>query len=158
MLDSGSSGPIYRDAHGRWFHDGELITNEKIAHAFDRWVDITDDGRFCLRNDVNWVHVEIHGAPVFARRAYLEDNELRLKLSDDTSETLDLNTLRQDRDGRLYCNVRQGRLTCAFDRQAIFDLADLLEEDPEGVVLCVGEVRLTPPLVENPLDPEFRGD
>ncbi|HJK96297.1 MAG TPA: DUF1285 domain-containing protein [Polyangiaceae bacterium LLY-WYZ-14_1] len=144
---------IRRDARGRWFDGDEPIDHPGLARNFDRWVDRADDGRYCLRNEVNWAYVSIEGPPVFVRRVAVEPPFLRLFLSDDREERLDPDTLRQGPDGALYCDVRGGRLPARFDRGAMQALEDhLVETGDGGVALRLGdELTVTPAQVREPL-------
>jgi hypothetical protein len=143
---------ISRDAEGRWFEGGSPIDQPAIERAFDRWIDLAEDGRFCLRNSVNWAYVEIEGAPIFVRRAFLDHEGALLVLSDETNERLEPRTLRQGPEGALYCDVRGGRLAARFDRSAVFALAEALGEDEAGVYVELGGVRVRPPSVDDPLN------
>ncbi|MBK8010661.1 MAG: DUF1285 domain-containing protein [Deltaproteobacteria bacterium] len=120
---------IRRDGQGRWFHEGEPVDNRSVARAFDRWIARAPDGRYCLKNEVNWAYVEIEGAPVLVRAIQVVEDEVRLDLSDDRTERLATETLRQSHDGRLYCDVRGGSLTAEFSSSAAVQLAPWLEED-----------------------------
>lgn len=142
---------IRRTGDGRWYHDGAPIRHAGIRKAFDAWVDRADDGRYILKNDVNWAYVEIEGAPVRVERVRMVDGALEGLLSDERTETLDLDSLRQDSEGFLYCDVRQGRLTAKFARHAMFDLEPLLDEHDGGVVLRVGSREIVPPVVDDPV-------
>lgn len=149
---------IRRDARGRWYDGDEPIEHPGISKAFDRWVDRAEDGRFILKNSVNWAYVEIEGAPLFVRQVVLDADGARLILSDEQVERLDPATLRQAADGTLYCGVRGGTLTAAFDRSAAVQLADAVGEDEEGLFVAVGEggeggARFRVPVVEDPLAP-----
>ena len=144
---------LRRDEEGHWFHDGVRVTNEKIAVAFDRWIDIGDDGRFILKNNVNWAFVEIEGAPVTVRSAHPTPEGVTLWLSDGRSEALDLATVRQGPDGQLYCTVRGGRLTARFSRRAVLSLEPVLAEDAQGICLQVGDTRVVVSIVDDPLPP-----
>ena len=144
---------LRRDEEGRWFHDGVRVTNEKVALAFDRWIDVLEDGRFILKNDVNWAFVEIEGAPVIVRSAHPTADGVTLWLSDGRSEFLDLATVRQGPDGRLYCTVRGGRLTARFSRRAVLSLEPILAEDERGICLRVGGTSVAVSTVEDPLSP-----
>lgn len=131
---------IRRDRRGRWFHDGEPVLHPKVRKAFDRWIDRADDGRYILRNDANWAYVEIEGAPIFVLRVQEDPAEgaptgFVLHTSDGQAHALAAATLRQDRDGNLYCQVRDGRLVAQFTVRALVDLADRLHESRDGVVL-----------------------
>ncbi len=143
---------IRRDARGRWFDDGVPIEHSGIERAFDRWLERGEDGRFILKNSVNWAYVEIEGAPLFVRQVVLDGGEARLVLSDQRVEALDPSTLRQDARGALYCTARGGTLAAAFERAAAVQLAEVVEEDEgEAVVVVLGGQRWRVPTVEDPL-------
>ena len=142
---------IRRDAAGRWFHDEVELEHPSLVRAFDSWVDVAEDGRYCLRNAINWAYVAIEGPPFFVRAAVPRGGQVWLTLSGELEEPLDPATLRTGPDGALYCDVRGGRLPARFDRHAAFGLEPLLGEDAEGVYLELGGVRLRPPRVQDPL-------
>jgi hypothetical protein len=141
---------IRRDGDGRWFHEGVEITRPSIARAFDRWIDRAEDGRYILKNAINWVYVEVEGAPIFVRRLEL-DGVVLLHLSDDSRETLDARSLRQDPSGVLYCQVRRGTMPASFTRRAQLELSPLVSEDEHGVYLLVDGERVRPPIAADPL-------
>jgi len=123
---------IRRTEEGVWFHDGEPVEHPGVKKAFDTWVDRAEDGRYILKNEVNWAYVEIEGAPVFVVGARAHGEQIDLQLSDRRAEVLDFDSLRQDREGFLFCTVRDGKLTAKFTRDALFDLEALWVEDEEG--------------------------
>lgn len=141
---------IRRDARGVWYESDVPLEHGNLTRSFDAWVDRADDGRYCLRNDINWAYVAIEGPPVFVRAAAPGPDGVRLTLSDGRRELLDPDTLREGRDGGLYCDVRGGKLHARFDRSAAQALESLVGEDAEGVYLRVGERRIRPPKVANP--------
>lgn len=141
---------IRRDAQGTWYDAGVPLEHGNLTRAFDAWVDRADDGRYCLRNDINWAYVEIEGPPVFVRDASAASGGITLRLSDGREEPLDPDTLREGPDGALYCDVRGGRLWARFDRAAAQRLEDAVGEDAAGVYLRVGDRRVRPPRVANP--------
>lgn len=129
---------IRRDALGRWFHDGALVENEQVRRAFDRWIDRADDGRWCLKNEVNWAYVEIEGPPLFVVDAEVDgEGAVWLLLSDERRERLDPKTLSMDDEGVLYCRARGGDFEAKFTSAASFALEPLLGEDDEGLFLVV---------------------
>jgi hypothetical protein len=135
---------IRRDRRGQWF-DGEIaITNPAIAAAFDRWVDLAPDGRYCLKNSVNWAYVSIEGAPFFVREVEIDPAGLTLHLSDDQSERLDPSTLAVDEEERLVCKVREGKLQAAFTSQAMMQLEPLVGEDEQGVYVMIAGAPIRP--------------
>ena len=143
---------IRRDARGRWFDDGEPIQHVGIERAFDRWIDRAEDGRYILKNSVNWAYVEIEGAPLFVRQVVLDAQGAQLVLSDQRVERLQPATLRQAGDGTLYCTAREGLLAAAFDRAAIMQLGDALDEDEAGVCVVLAGERWRVPVTDVPLE------
>lgn len=142
---------IRRDARGKWFNDGEPITHDKLTASFDEWIDRTDDGRYCLKNDVNWAYIDLEGAPIFVRGLARDGERVALSLSDGRHEPLDPATLRAGDDGRLYCDVRDGTLTAELSNHAACQLADFLEEHDGAPQLRLGEVVFSIPVVQNPV-------
>jgi hypothetical protein len=142
---------IVRTADGRWFHDGEPLENPKLSRAFDTWIERAEDGRFCLKNDINWAYFKLEGAPFFVRAAQVRNGRAELLLSNDKSVTLNPRTLREGPDSALYCQVSPG-MCARFDSHAAVQLGDLLEEDEQGPFFRVGNDRVRPPRVDNPLD------
>jgi hypothetical protein len=145
---------IRRDAAGRWWNGEDRIDHPNLVRAFDAWIDVAEDGRYCLKNDINWAYVAIEGAPLFVRGVEAGDEGVALRLSDGTTEPLDPKTLRQDPDGVLYCDARGGRLSARFDREAVQGLEGLLDEDDQGVFLRIAGQTVRPPTVDDPLERE----
>ncbi len=142
---------IRRDAGGKWFQDGDPIEHPGVVAAFNRWIRRASDGRYCLENDIHWVYVEIDGPPLSVRAARLDDAGAELDLSDGRTERLDPNTLREGPDGALYCDAREGTLPARFERHAVVQLADALEEDDDGPFFMLAGVAVRPAKVEDPL-------
>lgn len=143
---------IRRDALGRWFDGDVPITHALLTQAFDAWIERAEDGRYCLKNDINWAYVTIEGAPVLVRAVELDGDRVTLRLSDGRSEPLDPATLREAEDGALHCQVRGGTLAARFDSHATLQLAPLIGEDERGTYLTLGGQRVRPPLAGDPLD------
>jgi hypothetical protein len=142
---------IARDDQGRWFHDGEPLEHVNLVRSFEGWIERADDGRYCLKNDINWAYLTLEGPAYFVRSARVVGDELQLTLSGGIEETLDPTTLRQGADGALYCDVRNGTLVARFDRHAMAQLAAHIEEDAQGVYIALGTDKLRPRLVSDPL-------
>lgn len=142
---------IRRDARGRWFNDDDPIDHPNLVRCFDGWVDRAEDGRFCLSNDINWAYASIEGAPYVVRDVEITARVILLRLSGDREETLDPNTLHQDKSGGLWCTVREARCPARFANHASAKLADVMGEDDRGVFLRVGATTVYPPVVEDPM-------
>lgn len=145
---------IRRDALGRWFDGDEPLEHLNLTRAFDQWLDRAEDGRYCLRNDINWAYVTIEGAPLFVRSVHLDGSSVpTLTFSDTKQAPLAVHTLRQGPDGALYCDARDGSWVAQFERHAQQQLEPVLREDDTGVYLALGTEKVRPPVVAEPLSP-----
>ena len=135
---------IRRDRYGRWFDGDQQVDNAAIAAAFDRWIDRAPDGRYCLKNAVNWAYVEIDGAPIFVRSVEVRDDGIELSLSDGRVERLDPTTIATDGEGRLFCAVRQATMQAEFTSQAMMQLEPLMAEDEQGIFLTIAGAPIRP--------------
>ncbi len=143
---------IRRDAAGRWWNGPDPVGHAGVERSFDGWLDRGEDGRFFLKNDINWAYVEIEGPAYFVRATSLDAEGVTLSLSGGREERLDPATLRQDEEGALYCDVREGRCPARFENHASAGLAERIAEDETGVYLALGGARVRPPIVSEPLN------
>ncbi len=141
---------IVRTADGRWFNEGDPIENSKLARAFDRWVTRAEDGRYCLKNDINWAYFKLEGAPYFVRAVRSGEGQVQLVLSNDAEVALVAESLREGPDGALYCDAYPGE-AARFDSHAAVQLGELFEEDADGPYLSDKGRRVHPPKVADPL-------
>lgn len=148
---------IARDAQGRWFQDGVALEHPNLTRAFDRWLTRAEDGRYCLKNDINWAYVALQGPPYFVRAVTVQDGAVELLLSNDTRQPLQPAGLRTGPDGALYCDVDDGSggasMVARFDRNAAAQLETLIDEDEQGVYLELAGQRVRPVQVADPLQP-----
>ena len=137
---------IRRDAKRQWWKADEKIDHPNLTRSFDGWIDRVSDGRYCLSNDINWGYIGLEGPAYFVLSARVDDDGgmVTLSLSGDREEVLDPSTLREDEHGALWCDVREGRCPARFENAASTALADLLEEDEEGVFFTIGGSRYRP--------------
>lgn len=137
MLGRSRETQIRRDAQGRWWNGEDPITHPLLTKRFDGWIARADDGRLCLKNDINWAYVAIEGPAYFVRSLRIDGasiDQVTLHLSGDLTEKLDPSSLREDADGALRCLVR-GDLTARFDAHASMQLEPLLVETERGLAL-----------------------
>jgi len=144
---------IRRDASGRWFHEEAPIEHPNIVRVFNRWIDRAEDGRYCLKNDFDWVYITVEGAPLFVRSLKINTSgSILLSLSDERECALDPDTLRQGPDGVLYCDVRNRTMVARFDPSAMMQLEELIDEDEKGIYLLIDGRAIRPKTVANPLE------
>jgi hypothetical protein len=147
---------LRRDASGRWWDGDDPIAHPLLVQAFDAWIERAEDGRFCLKNDINWAYVTIEGAPIDVRTIELPaktDGAAAISLhhSDGRTETLDPSTLREGPDGALYCEVRGGTMPARLSPHAAVQLDPLIDEDEHGTYIQLGTTRIRPPRTDEPL-------
>jgi hypothetical protein len=127
---------IRLDADGRFWHDGQPVDHPALSRALHQWIARhPDDGRFILTNGYDWTYFQVDDAPYTVRSIEVAPDQVRLHLSDESSEPLDAETLRPAASGALYVNVKNGQFTARFSRHAQTQLAPVLVEGPNGAVL-----------------------
>jgi hypothetical protein len=141
------AGLITFGRDGRWTCDGEPITNRAICRLYARAMTIDPDGTARLQfgddratvrlEDTPWVVVDVDGSPAHG---------FVVRLNDETSEPLDLATLRVNQDHVLYCRVKTHH-DARFLRPAYYALMRHAEARDGGCELRAGatHVRLAPP-------------
>ena len=125
---------IRRDARGRWFNGTDVIEHPNVVRAFNGWIELAEDGRFCLRNDLGWAYFTLEGPPYFVEAVREAEEGLSLVLSGDHSEPLVPETLGTDAEGRLHCFVLGGGLRAEFRTHAAVQLSQWMESDGEQAV------------------------
>ncbi len=128
------------DRNVDWWHDGERIEHPNIVEAFNKGLRITDDGRYKLEFGNDWCFVKVQGAAfkvvaIDVAQDSKDEHVVSLRLSDRTTEWLDLASLQLDDEGVLVTSVKQGRAIARFNRETHFELAQLLEPDATGKTL-----------------------
>jgi hypothetical protein len=142
---------IRRDAEGIWYQDDEPLDHPNLTRAFDRWIERAEDGRYCLKNDINWAYFQLEGAPYFVERVHKDPQGLpQLVLSNDAVEPLAADTLRIGPEGALYCDVKAG-MVARFQRHAATQLEPWLGDDDKGVYLELNGKRVRPETTQDPL-------
>lgn len=143
---------IRRDANGVWFQDEVELSHPHLVDAFNRWIELADDGRYCLKNDINWAYVSIEGAPMFVTNVHLANGSVELSLSDGRTEVLDATGLRLDPAGVAFCDVRDGTMPAKFTRHAWNRLSELsVVEVNTQTGLWLNDRLVIPPVVADPL-------
>ncbi len=129
-LLNASVGPyeLRIDGEGRWFHGGIEIVRKDIVRLFSAGLKRLDNGSYVVTVGNDEAPIVVEDAPFVALRVEAHAGGLRLLLSDDSRETLLVETI-TFRDGNIpYCLVR-GNLEAKFSRQAYYQLAQFIEYD-----------------------------
>jgi hypothetical protein len=141
---------IFVDKDGNWFHKGTPMINERLIRLFYQVLDLDDQNRYILRLGGQTCLLEVEDTPfvvlesTFRPAAGHEQREkFVLRLIDGTREVLNPESLAVGRQNILYCKVRGGRFTARFSRNAYYQLAGHIREDPRraGFVLPVNGIQ-----------------
>jgi len=136
------SGTIRFGKDGRWYCDGEPITNPAICRLYARSMTVDADGTARLEfgedravvvvDDTPWVVRRVDGTP---------DAGFHVTLNDDSTEPLDVSTLRIGDENVAYCRVK-GTSEARLLRPAYYQLMAHAEPTADGrVVLRAGDGR-----------------
>lgn len=135
---------IVLDRTGRFWHDGEPVEHANMARAFAKWIGVhPDDGRYILSNGFDWTYFTVVDVPYFVRGLSDVDGAPHIRLSDDSEEVLELDSLEVGADGAVYCRVKGGRFEAKFTPGAQTKLAPWLVESEGGIVLEVNGRRFS---------------
>jgi hypothetical protein len=113
---------------GTWFYEGAEMFRREIVHFFYQYLKIDSDGNYLIEmpgdpGDRCYVEVEDTAFVVQAvegvRPLPAGEEGLFIRLSDDTEEALDPESLQTGADNILYCSVRGGLFRARFSRAAI---------------------------------------
>jgi hypothetical protein len=130
---------IRLDRTGRFFHDGALVEHPKLARALASWVSRhPDDRRYILTNGYDWTYFEVEDVPFFVHAVREQPDGIHLELTDGSDEWLRPEQTRVLSDGGVVTAVKHqapgGPYEAKFQRAALVDLAECLEEDASGHV------------------------
>jgi hypothetical protein len=108
---------------GRWYADGELIVNPRIADLFSRHVERAPAGGYRLRIADEQAPIFVDDTPFVVIGVTPADETIRIELNDRTQEALDPATLAVGEDEVLYCRVKGGAETARFLRPAYYQVS-----------------------------------
>jgi hypothetical protein len=127
---------------GTWFYEGAEMFRREIVHFFYQYLKIDSDGNYLIEmpgdpGDRCYVEVEDTAFVVQAvegvRPLPAGEEGLFIRLSDDTEEALDPESLQTGADNILYCSVRGGLFRARFSRAGYYQLARYIDYDePRG--------------------------
>jgi hypothetical protein len=117
---------------GRWYADGQLITNPRIADLFSRHVQRADNGGYRLRIADEQAAIEVEDTPYVVIGAGEADGAAWVELNDRSREALDATSLSVGADDVLYCRVKDGREPARFLRPAYYQIAHLIDAAAGG--------------------------
>jgi hypothetical protein len=145
-------GTFRIDREGAWRHEGQEVTHPGVLRNLYSNLRVDAGGHFLQVGPMR-IPVEVDDTPFVVTRVEMPPDrevgapELRVHLTDGSTEPLDPTTLRVGAGGTPYCRVREGRFAARLAVAAWLQVARLIEEDPKtgGLVLAVGGRRVPVP-------------
>jgi hypothetical protein len=140
---------------GKWYADGEPITNPRIALLFSRHLVQRPDGSYALVIGDEQAPVEVEDTPWVVTAIDDDRNQgFIVTLNDRTQEPLVPETLAVSADNALYCRVKGGTARARFLRSVHYACARYVEATGERgrfVIKIAGHrYSLTQPAVKDP--------
>jgi hypothetical protein len=125
---------IFIDKEGRWFHKGLEMIRREIIELFYQHMETDSHGRYVIHFAGQTCYVDVEDTAFVVWKVVFESREqgherFLVWLSDDTQETLDLETFYVGGGNVLYCRVKDGRFPARFRRAAYYQLAEHVEEE-----------------------------
>lgn len=124
---------------GRWYSDGEVISNQRIADLFSRHVVRRPDGSYGIEIGWDKAAIEVEDTPYVVTRVDVDDAEgFVVELNDGSREMLEPTSLTMSRDNVLYCDVKGRTERARFLRAAYYQVAPYLHEAGGRFLLRAG--------------------
>jgi hypothetical protein len=125
------------DQDGKWFYrDVEMIRKDIILYFSDH-LRRDSVGNYYIETESEQCPIRVDDVPYVVRTISLassgtngEPIVVQMDLSDGSSETLEPETLTIGNRNIIYCDVKKGRHEARFSRQAYYQLAEHIEQDP----------------------------
>jgi hypothetical protein len=126
------------DKDGLWYYNGAHMFRKDILSVFFQNLKIDECGKYLIElgQERCYLHVEDTVFVVLAVcKTHLSGNDcerIEIILSDDSCETLEMNSLRVGKDNVLYCRVKEGEFDARFSRKSYYQLAEFIEQAENG--------------------------
>ena len=118
---------------GRWYADGQVIANSRIADLFAQHVCRRPGGGYMLRIADEQAPIVVDDTPYVVTGAEVgHDGAVWLELNDRSRERLDPSTLQVGDDDVLYCRVKQNGERARFLRPAYYQIAPHISSTESG--------------------------
>jgi hypothetical protein len=142
LMRGGRLEDITLHAEGWWSHEGGRFEHARLIEAFFRGVERSEGGTWMLRLGRFTYPITVEDTGYFVVSVRREGAEVWLKLTDQTEERLDPQTLVYGPDGRLVARVKGGAFEARFMRPVYHALLDAAEADGDAVWLTLGGERV----------------
>lgn len=129
---------IRLDHRGNWTHEGLAFENPRVIALFNRSVTRTPGGTWVLEIPPFTYPITVDDTGFFVEHIDMTQSPPLLTLSDQTTEPLNVQTLRYQPEDALYCTIKNTQFTARFKRTPYHTLLELAQETPTGITLTIG--------------------
>jgi hypothetical protein len=119
------------DKEGNWFYNGAQIINRNIFLLFCNSLEKDGKGGYFLRVDEETSPVIVESTPFVVVDVAKNEDVLKIKLNDETMETLDVGSFFISKNNVPFCRVKEGRFPARFLRKAYYRIAECFEQDED---------------------------
>lgn len=127
-----TDGEIKIDREGIWYYRGAHMFRKDILCIFFNHLKIDERGKYFIQLNEEICYLDVEDTAFVVTSVHNTDDLVLILLSDDSLETLDLNSLRVGKDNIMYCKIKGGQFAARFTRKAYYQLAEMIEADEEG--------------------------
>lgn len=136
---------------GWWYANDERIQNRRINLLFSQHLRRTPNNDYEIAIGWDRVTVVIDDAPFVITRVTADPNQqLILRLNDESEELLDPTTLSIGENNVLYCRVKGGEHPARFLRPAYYQLAEYMQENEETGMFLLRTGHISYPIPSTP--------
>jgi len=122
------------DKDGLWYYNGNHMYRKDILHVFFQNLKIDECGNYLIELGEERCYLEVEDTPFVVMAVYKIENtqnheeKIEILLSDDSCETLDINSLMVGDKNVLYCRVKDNKFKARFSRKGYYQLAEFIEQ------------------------------
>lgn len=131
--------PIRIDKDGIWYYQGAEMFRKDILSLFFESLGYDEQNGYYVEMKGVRNYIEVDDAPFVVNSVTVQKPEqviedIEIILNDDSTESLDVESLRVGAGNVLYCSVKNGTFDARFSRAAYYQLARHIHHQAEGDV------------------------
>jgi hypothetical protein len=124
------------DKEGNWFYYSRPIINKNVYLFFNQHIEKDEEDGYVLRIENETCKIQVEDTPYVVIRVDFvifgpeKEESIKIRLNDETEETLDISSFYIGKDNVPYCRVKKGKFPARFLRQPYYQIAQHIQ--PEG--------------------------
>lgn len=131
------------DKDGLWYYNGAHMFRKDILSVFFQNLKIDECGKYLIELGQERCYLYVEDTAFVVTAVYklqIPENgyeQIEILLNDDSTESLEMNSLRIGKDNVLYCRVKEGKFDARFSRKSYYQIAEFIEQAENGAVFFV---------------------